>query len=85
VPCSSFMSASRGYSGFSQPAEPSETPRVTPAPKPAGVTRGVSEGSAGCEKPEYPREALMNEEQGTVRIRVLVDTSGKVIDAKVKK
>ncbi|EMN2215922.1 energy transducer TonB, partial [Acinetobacter baumannii] len=48
-------------------------------------TRGVSEGSAGCEKPEYPREALMNEEQGTVRIRVLVDTSGKVIDAKVKK
>ena len=26
----------------------------------------------------------MNEEQGTVRIRVLVDTSGKVIDAKVK-
>ncbi len=53
--------------------------------KPAGVSRGVSEGSAGCEKPEYPREALMNEEQGTVRIRVLVDTSGKVIDAKVKK
>ena len=31
VPCSSLMSASRGYSGFSQPAEPSETPRVTPA------------------------------------------------------
>ncbi|KJG78355.1 energy transducer TonB, partial [Acinetobacter baumannii] len=58
---------------------------AAPAPKPAGVTRGVSEGSAGCEKPEYPREALMNEEQGTVRIRVLVDTSGKVIDAKVKK
>ncbi|WP_426453610.1 energy transducer TonB [Acinetobacter sp. KB005] len=58
---------------------------ATPAPKPTGVTRGVSVGSAGCEKPEYPREALMNEEQGTVRIRVLVDTSGKVIDAKVKK
>ena len=58
---------------------------AAPAPKPAGVSRGVSEGSAGCEKPEYPREALMNEEQGTVRIRVLVDTSGKVIDAKVKK
>lgn len=74
------------------PSTPSPSPVATPAPvaaaptpKPAGVSRGVSEGSAGCEKPEYPREALMNEEQGTVRIRVLVDTSGKVIDAKVKK
>lgn len=74
------------------PSTPSPSPvaapapvAAAPAPKPAGVSRGVSEGSAGCEKPEYPREALMNEEQGTVRIRVLVDTSGKVIDAKVKK
>ncbi|PWG97307.1 energy transducer TonB [Acinetobacter baumannii] len=66
-------------------AAPAPVAVAAPAPKPAGVTRGVSEGSAGCEKPEYPREALMNEEQGTVRIRVLVDTSGKVIDAKVKK
>ncbi len=74
------------------PSTPSPSPvaapapvAAAPAPKPAGVSRGVSESSAGCEKPEYPREALMNEEQGTVRIRVLVDTSGKVIDAKVKK
>ncbi|MDA4934121.1 energy transducer TonB [Acinetobacter baumannii] len=66
-------------------AAPAPVAAAAPAPKPAGVTRGVSEGSASCEKPEYPREALMNEEQGTVRIRVLVDTSGKVIDAKVKK
>ncbi len=66
-------------------AAPAPVAAAAPAPKPAGVTRGVSEGSAGCEKPEYPLEALMNEEQGTVRIRVLVDTSGKVIDAKVKK
>lgn len=57
---------------------------ATPA-KPAGISRGVSEGEAGCQKPEYPREALMNEEEGTVRIRVLVDGSGKVIDSKVKK
>lgn len=66
-------------------AAPAPVAAAAPAPKSAGVTRGVSEGSAGCEKPEYPREALMNEEQGTVRIRVLVDTSGKVIDVKVKK
>ncbi|ENW81928.1 hypothetical protein F909_01617 [Acinetobacter sp. ANC 3929] len=61
-------------------------PAAPAAPaKPAGISRGVSEGEAGCQKPEYPREALMNEEEGTVRIRVLVDGSGKVIDSKVKK
>lgn len=75
------------------PATPSPSPVAAPvapsAPavpaKPAGISRGVSEGEAGCQKPEYPREALMNEEEGTVRIRVLVDASGKVIDSKVKK
>ncbi|ENV63678.1 energy transducer TonB [Acinetobacter junii] len=57
-----------------------------PAPaKPAGISRGVSEGEAGCKKPDYPREALMNEEEGTVRIGVLVDGTGKVIDSKIKK
>ena len=74
------------------PSAPSPSPvaapapaATAPAPKPAGITRGVSEGSAGCEKPEYPREAEMSGEQGTVRIRVLVDTNGKVIEAKIKK
>ncbi|NUG24061.1 energy transducer TonB, partial [Acinetobacter lactucae] len=74
------------------PSTPSPSPvaapapvAAAPAPKPAGVSRGVSEGSAGCEKPDYPREAEMSGEQGTVRIRVLVDTNGKVIEAKVKK
>ncbi|MGT2549456.1 energy transducer TonB [Acinetobacter geminorum] len=74
------------------PSTPSPSPvaaaapvAAAPTPKPVGVSRGVSEGSAGCEKPEYPREAEMSGEQGTVRIRVLVDTNGKVIEAKVKK
>lgn len=67
-------------------AAPAAAPAAPAAPaKPAGISRGVSEGEAGCQKPEYPREALMNEEEGTVRIRVLVDGSGKVIDSKVKK
>lgn len=44
VPCSSFISASRGYSGFSQPAEPSETPRVTPA----GLGAGAAATGAGA-------------------------------------
>lgn len=57
-----------------------------PAPaKPAGISRGVSEGEAGCKEPGYPREQEMAGEEGTVRMRLLVDSSGKVIDAKVKK
>ncbi|WP_445115843.1 energy transducer TonB [Acinetobacter sp. WZC-1] len=70
------------------PASPSPEPApaaAAPVAKPTGVSKGVSQGSAGCKKPEYPRDALMNEEQGTVQIRVLVDTSGKVVEAKVKK
>ena len=56
-----------------------------PAPPPAGVTRGVSQGEAGCKRPDYPRDALMNEEHGEVLISVYVNTTGKVQDAKVKK
>lgn len=56
-----------------------------PAPPPAGVTRGVTQGEAGCKRPDYPRDALMNEEQGQVLISVYVNTAGKVQDAKVKK
>ncbi|WP_180087416.1 energy transducer TonB [Acinetobacter sp. YH12226] len=56
-----------------------------PAPPPTGVTRGVSQGEAGCKRPDYPRDALMNEEQGEVLISVYVNTTGKVQDAKVKK
>lgn len=78
------------------PAAPSPSPVAAPAPvvaaatpapapKPAGVTRGVSRGEAGCKSPDYPRDALMNEEQGAVTISVLVGTNGNVIDTKIKK
>jgi len=76
-------------------ASPSPSPVAAPAPvvaaapaptpPPAGVTRGVSQGEAGCKRPDYPRDALMNEEQGEVLISVYVNTTGKVQDAKVKK
>jgi protein TonB len=64
---------------------PVVAPAPAPKPKPAGETRGASEGSVGCKKPDYPREALMNEEQGTVRISVLVATDGSAKQVKVKK
>ena len=40
---------------------------------------------APCEKPEYPRASLVNEEQGTVVLALLVATDGKVTDSKVEK
>lgn len=60
-------------------------PAPAPAPKPAGETRGASEGSVGCKEPDYPREAAMAEEVGTVRISVLVGPDGSAKQVKVKK
>jgi len=66
--------------------KPETTSKPEPAkPKPAGETRGVSSGEAGCKTPEYTREALQNEEQGEVLISVFVGSDGKVKEAKVKK
>lgn len=66
--------------------KPETTAKPEPAkPKPAGETRGVSSGEAGCKTPEYTREALQNEEQGEVLISVFVGSDGKVKEAKVKK
>lgn len=38
-----------------------------------------------CDKPEYPRASLVNEEQGTVVLAVEVSTDGKVADSKIEK
>lgn len=74
-----------------QISTPAPTPSASPSPvvaavtpAPTGVTRGVSQGEAGCKSPDYPRESLMNEEQGDVLISVYVDANGKVKEAKVK-
>jgi protein TonB len=38
-----------------------------------------------CDKPEYPRASLVNEEQGTVVLALEVGVDGKVMDSKVEK
>lgn len=38
-----------------------------------------------CDKPEYPRASLVNEEQGTVVLSLQVATDGKVADSKIEK
>jgi protein TonB len=40
---------------------------------------------APCDKPEYPRASLVNEEQGTVILSLQIATDGKVTDSKVEK
>jgi len=38
-----------------------------------------------CDKPEYPRASLVNEEQGLVVLALQIGADGKVIDSKVEK
>ena len=38
-----------------------------------------------CDKPEYPRASLVNEEQGTVILALQIGADGKVMDSKVEK
>ncbi len=38
-----------------------------------------------CDKPEYPRASLVNEEQGTVVLSLQIGVDGKVTDSKVDK
>ena len=38
-----------------------------------------------CEKPEYPRASLVNEETGAVTLAFLIGADGKVNDSKVEK
>lgn len=40
---------------------------------------------APCDKPEYPRASLVNEEQGTVVLSLEIGVDGKVVDSKVEK
>jgi len=62
-------------------AQPS--PAATQAPGPPAHTSARVAGN--CEKPEYPRSSLRNEEQGTVDIKLIIGTDGRVVDAVIEK
>lgn len=72
----------------STPPAPTETSAVevtsTPAAKVSTTTQAVVDFST-CAKPDYPRNALRNEEQGTVRLQFLIGLDGRVADAKIEK
>jgi len=57
---------------------------ATVAAKGPSVVHAVVDFST-CAKPDYPRNALRNEEQGTVRIQFLIGLDGRVADSKIDK
>ena len=69
-----------------QPVHQDMHPKVAVAPPAQGpsVVRAVVDFST-CDKPDYPRNSLRNEEQGTVRIQFLIGLDGRVADSKVEK
>lgn len=45
----------------------------------------IMDTKQACAKPEYPKMSLMNEEQGTVTVALLVGTDGAVSESKIEK
>ena len=60
-----------------------QAPAAVAAPGPS-VVRAVVDMTS-CDKPEYPRNSLRNEEHGTTRISFLIGVDGHVADSKVDK
>ena len=91
VPVSATSSANAiaAVTATPQPPAPPPPPPVVvaaPAPPPAAVVRTPAVvNSANCAKPEYPSASRRLEEEGTVSLRFLVGTDGKVIESEVEK
>jgi protein TonB len=68
------------------PVKPVVVAPPPPPPPPAPVVRTPAVvNSANCAKPEYPSASRRLEEEGTVSLRFLVGTDGKVIESEVEK
>ncbi|MFJ2987446.1 energy transducer TonB [Collimonas sp. NPDC087041] len=51
----------------------------------AGPAHTSAKIAGNCEKPEYPRSSLRNEEEGTVNVKLTIGVDGNVVDAVVEK
>lgn len=56
-----------------------------PAPKSEPVRTAAVVLASQCEKPVYPSASLRLEEEGTVSLRLLVGTDGRVVQAEIEK
>ena len=90
-PVSTPVNAIAAVSPTPSPATPSPSAAPAANPTPATpATRAPVRTAAGvnmaqCQKPEYPSASRRMEEEGTVTLRFLVDTDGKVIQAEIEK
>ncbi len=62
-------------------AQPSAAATQAPGP-PAHTSARVA---GNCEKPEYPRTSLRNEEEGSVNVKLTIGADGTVVDAAIEK
>lgn len=58
---------------------------ATPKPIPAQTHGVTGNAAANCPEPAYPQDALMNEEQGLVKLRLEVGSNGRVSQAQILK
>ncbi len=65
---------------------PSTAPPAPPAPTaPPVKTAAVIQPGATCAKPDYPSASRRLEEEGTVTLRFLIGTDGRVLQAEIEK
>jgi protein TonB len=65
---------------------PTSTAQPSPAAAgPAGPAHTSAKVAGNCDKPEYPRTSLRNEEEGTVNVKLVIGSDGNVVDAVVEK
>ena len=67
------------------PTPPAPVAIAPPPPPVAEVRTAAVVQAASCEKPEYPAAARRANETGTVRLQMLIDESGKVVDSKIER
>jgi protein TonB len=67
------------------PTPPAPVVIAPPPAPPAEVRTPAVVQAASCEKPEYPAAARRANETGTVRLQMLIDENGKVVDSKVER
>ncbi|WP_371326584.1 energy transducer TonB [Collimonas sp. OK412] len=51
----------------------------------AGPAHTSAKIAGNCEKPEYPRSSLRNEEEGMVTVKLTIGADGNVLDSAVEK
>lgn len=69
-----------------QPPRQDLHPQATAAaPSTGPVVVKASPDFSTCDRPDYPRNSLRNEEQGTTRLQFLIGVDGHVVDSKIEK